>query len=718
MSNRLGDATARLPNLFRILLIAGVVIVISLLYPSELKFKYDFERGQTWRYEDLYAPFEFSILKTDEELARERANVVETLTPVYRLDPEVARRRKDLFLAIFDRELQSLENATDPPFSDVLERPERYRIYGLEFLDRIYARGIISPRSQDQQNAAEQVITIVSGSEIREQTVANILTQPEARELLADSLPYVQLREPEFIYPLLDEQIVPNLFYSDSLTRKLRQEALAAIPSTRGLVERNELVIARNSVITDEIYQKLVSFRAGYDEAVTLSGSYLGVLAGYTILTLLIVLVFIVYLRYFAPAVYARFPKLIFIVLWPVLYAYLVYATEQSDAVSPYLIPFCIAPIIIKIFFNERLALFTHIVNVLIASFLTSLGYEFTFLQLLAGIVVIIMDVDTRDWTRFFQSLFLILACYFTAYLGLELIKEGNINNLDWIIYVWLAGNVFLTLLAYPLIPAVERLFGFLSPITLTELSDTNRPLLRELSVKAPGTFQHSLQVGNMSEAAARRIQGADPLLVRTAALYHDIGKMKNPAYFIENQNGRSPHDELSELESTRIIISHVTDGVTMAKKAKLPSLLIDFIRSHHGTTRVEYFYRNYLAKHPDEPVDEAEFRYPGPRPVSKEETIMMLADSIEAACKSLRGPTEEELFALIDRIIQGKITNHQFEESQLTFRELEICRQTFRNYMKSAHHLRIAYPEDKKTTEEEEDKDPSNPQKDEREGT
>jgi len=204
-----------------------------------------------------------------------------------------------------------------------------------------------------------------------------------------------------------------------------------------------------------------------------------------------------------------------------------------------------------------------------------------------------------------------------------------------------------------------------------------------------------------MSEAAARRIQGADPLLVRTAALYHDIGKMKNPAYFIENQNGRSPHNELSELESARIIISHVTDGIAMAKKAKLPTLLIDFIRSHHGTTRVEYFYRNYLSEHPDEPVDESEFRYPGPRPVTKEETIMMLADSIEAACKSLRSPTEEELVQLIDRIIQGKISNQQFEDSQLSFRELEICRQTFRNYMKSAHHLRIEYPEDKEKRKE-----------------
>jgi putative nucleotidyltransferase with HDIG domain len=701
MSNRLGDTLTRLPNFFRILLVVGVVVVISLLYPSDLKFKYEFERGQTWRYEDLYAPFEFPILKTQEELARERADALETLTPVYRIDPEVARRRKDRYLAAFDRELENLERSDNPPFTDVTRRPERYRIYGLEFLDRRYDRGIISPRDEDQADPANQVITIVNGSEIREQTLANIFTQAEARELLADSLPYTQLREPEFIYPLLEEQIVPNLFYSDSLTSELRRQALAAIPSARGLVEKGELIIARNSVITDEIYQKLVSFRAGYDDAVTLSGSYLGVLAGYALLTLLIVLVFIVYLRYFAPTVYARFPKLTFIILWPVLYAYLVYATEQSDVISPYLIPFCIAPIVIKIFFNERLALFTHIIIVLIASFLTSLGYEFTFLQLLAGIVVIIMDVDTRDWTRFFQSMFLILASYFFAYLGLELIKEGNISNLNWETYLWLGGSVFLTLLAYPLIPAVERLFGFLSPITLTELSDTNRPLLRELSQKAPGTFQHSLQVGNMSEAAARRIQGADPLLVRTAALYHDIGKMKNPAYFIENQNGRSPHDELSELESARIIISHVTDGIAMAKKAKLPTLLIDFIRSHHGTTRVEYFYRNYLSEHPDEPVDESEFRYPGPRPVTKEETIMMLADSIEAACKSLRNPTEEELFQLIDRIIQGKIANQQFEDSQLSFRELEICRQTFRNYMKSAHHLRIEYPEDKEKQED-----------------
>ncbi|MCB0638487.1 MAG: HDIG domain-containing protein, partial [Lewinella sp.] len=416
---------------------------------------------------------------------------------------------------------------------------------------------------------------------------------------------------------------------------------------------------------------------------------------GYLLLTALVVIAFAYYLRNFARLVYGRPQKLVFILLWLVLYSYLVFLIEGIEGLSTYLIPFCIAPIVIKTFYNEQLALFTHLIIVLLASFLTSLGYEFTFLQLLAGVVVILSDVDTRDWSRFFYSMLFIFLSYATGYLGLSLVKEGSLQEIDWSVYTWIFLNVFLTLLAYPLIPLLERVFGFVSPITLVELSDMNRPLLRQLALRAPGTLQHSLQVGNLAEAAARRI-GADPLLVKVAALYHDIGKTQNPEYFIENQSGYNPHEAHDDLESAQIIIGHVTEGVRMARKAGLPPLLIDFILTHHGTTRTEYFFRNYRNEHPEEAVDENLFQYPGPRPRSKEETILMLADSIEAACKSLKEPTQEELFDLIDKIVDGKVRSGQFEDSRISFQELEQCKRVFRQIMKSVHHVRIAYPDEK----------------------
>jgi putative nucleotidyltransferase with HDIG domain len=385
--------------------------------------------------------------------------------------------------------------------------------------------------------------------------------------------------------------------------------------------------------------------------------------------------------------------------LWLVAFSYLVYAVEQVALLSTYMIPFCIVPIVIKNFYDEQLALFTHLVVILLASFLSSLGYEFTFLQILAGIVVLLSDVDTRDWTRFFYSILYIFVVYLLGYVGLSLIQEGSYQDIDLTVLSWLAISAFMTLLAYPLIPLLERFFGFTSSISLVELSDMNRPLLRQLANKAPGTLQHSLQVANLSEEAARAI-GANHLLVKVAALYHDIGKTLQPKFFIENQSNNSPHLSISDKESAEIIISHVTEGVKMAKKARLPNVLIDFILSHHGTTRVEYFYRNYLKDHPEEEVDEQDFRYPGPKPVTKEETILMLADSIEAACKSLKNPTEEALLELIDKIIAGKMAMGQLEDSELTFSELETCKTVFQQLMRSVHHVRIEYPEEQQSEE------------------
>jgi hypothetical protein len=348
---------------------------------------------------------------------------------------------------------------------------------------------------------------------------------------------------------------------------------------------------------------------------------------------------------------------------------------------------------VIRIFFNERLAFFVHVSVVLIASFLTTLGYHFTFLSIMAGVVVIVMDIDTRDSGRFLRSLLLLFGFYFIGFVGLELMRGGTWSTVNYPNIGWIFGNVFLCLLAYPLIPLLERIFGFISPITLGELSDMNRPLLERLARQAPGTWQHSLNVANMSEQAARAI-GADALLVRVAALYHDIGKVANPAFFIENQNGPNPHEKLSPRESATLIIGHVSEGVKLARQAGLPEVIIDFIRTHHGTTRVEFFYRQYVRDRPEREAEEAKFRYPGPRPVTKEQTVLMIADSTEAACKSLKNPSEEELFSLIDSVIRGKLTSGQLEDSQLTFQELETSRRIFRNILKSVHHTRIAYPE------------------------
>ncbi len=692
MSIRWKTAVERLPGIFKYLLILGVITFISFLFPDHVKFKYYFERGMTWHYDDLVAPFDFAIRKPEEAIQSEIKALEEAFSPYYQLDRSTLESQETAFQEAFRQQLDSVKQGAQ--FEDVVQRPAAYRNFGRNYLDWVYDRGVIDLLPEHRTEGEDFQINLVEGNTTREVPAARFLTVEGARQRLSDTLFSSRLPEPEFLYPLLEEHIQPSITYNDTLTQKFKQELLAGISTSRGMVEEGELIIPKDGLVTEEAYQKLISLREQYEEELMANKSQLNIFIGYFLLTALIVGVYVLFLARNAREVFNSLPNMIFLFMWFIAYSYLVYWVEEQEALSSYLIPFCIVPIVIKTFFDARLALFTHIVIVLIASFLTSLGFEFTFLQILAGIVVLLSNVDTRDWTQFFYAMLFIFLAYGLGYLGLSMILEGDINRVDWSMYTWFFLNVFLTLLAYPLIPLLERLFGFTSSITLVELSDMNRPLLRELAMKAPGTLQHSLQVANLAEAAARQID-ANPLLVKVAALYHDVGKTQNPIYFIENQGGKNPHEGKSNLESAKIIIGHVTEGVKMAKKYRLPKVLIDFIRTHHGTTLVEYFFRNHLKEHPEEQVDVDQFRYPGPRPTTVEETILMLADSIEAACKSLKDPTEQDINEQVDKIVAGKISKGQLEHSTMTFQELEECKKVFKKVMKSVHHVRIEYPEE-----------------------
>lgn len=694
MSNTWKTTLERLPNVVKYLLVIGVVVLISQLSPHNVRFKYNYEIGQVWRYDDFAAPFNFAIKKPPAKYNKEIEVLDQELSPLYHLDQEMVKSLKTSFASSFNKQLEEVKQSNE--FPDVRRQPNRYLQYGNGFLDRVYDRGIIELDESHREKGKDFVIKILRGNAFQQQTLENLLNVETAQDLLSDSLPYSQLSEPEFLYPVLEGLIRPNLTYDDTLTQMFRADLIAGVSNFSGMVRKGEVIVYKNDIVTDSIYQKLISFEEQYQKEVSITKSDWGIFIGYFLLTSLIVGAFLLYIMFFSPAIFSKFSKLIFILLWLVIYSYLVYAVESTAILSAYMIPFCIVPIVIKTFYDDRLALFTHIVVVLLASFLSSLGYEFTFLQIFAGIVVILSNVDTSNWSRFFYSLLFIFLAYGLGYLGLSLIQEGQLSKVDWSVYTWFLLSVVLTLLAYPLIPLIERFFGFVSSISLVELSDMNRPLLQMLALKAPGTLQHSLQVANLSEAAARKI-GADTLLVKVAALYHDIGKTKQPAFFIENQSGKNPHNDMDCLESAKIIIDHVNEGEVLAKKYRLPNVLIDFIKTHHGTTRVEYFYRNYIKDNPDKEFDETLFNYPGPRPRTREESILMLADSIEAACKSLKNPTEPELEEFIDKIVDGKITKGQLEESMLRFKELEECREVFKQVMKSVHHVRIEYPEEAK---------------------
>ncbi len=681
-----------LPNWAQVGLVLGVIVLISFMFPTSIKFDYSYEQGQRWNYEDLSAPFDFPIEKTETELEEERRVIISSINPYFLFDEDVAAAEQAAFEASFQAQFQGL--AADTDFPDLRSRPNRYLEAGSKILADSYERGIVAADDLELEEPINGIINVVRGNTIAEQLPANLVTVSEARGKVTERLQRLQLRDVGFLLPLVQEVILPNITYSDSLTNRFTKAQLDQIVTSRGMVTQGELIVTREGIITDDIYRKLQSYKHQYESEVVDDTRGWLMFLGHLILTALIMSVLLLYIRMFHPGEFNKFNRLVFILMLVLVTSFAVFRVETFNSISIYLLPFAVVPIIIKNFYQPGIALFTHLVIVLIASFLSSLGYEFTFLTIVAGIVAVLSPTGPRDWSKILRSMGLLALTYVLGYLGLELIKEGNWRAIDWSVLTWLGLNVFLTLLAYPLVPLLGRLFGFTSEVVLLELSDVNRPALRELALRAPGTLQHSLAVSNLAEAAVREI-GGDTLLVKVAALYHDIGKTVEPQYFIENQSGRNPHEDLTALESAQVIINHIPEGVRLAKKYGLPAILIDFIKTHHGTTRVEYFYRTYVKNNPDKEVDEHAFMYPGPLPKSKEEAILMIADSVEAAGRAMKDHKPEDMDALVDNIIEGKIKEGQLSECSMTFAELQKVRELFKTMLRSMYHARVIYPEE-----------------------
>ena len=763
---------ANIPNSARYVVALAATVALLPLLPTNATFKYKFSQGQTWLYDDLMANFDFAILKSPEEMAKERADLDRELSPYYEIDLEAITERKKLFLQRFEAQLKQ----SRAQFPDVVRNTEGYQIYGNYVIGRLLSKGILKSDTFIEKRDKEFVINILRGNITEKQTLQNILTPEKAQQWLGDSLPFVKLREPEFLLPLLEPLLSPNLAFNAEKTKDFKQQELDKMSTSRGMVKSGELIVPKGGIVTQGVYQKLMSFKEHYESDYLASRQFYLVLFGYFLLVGMTLSLFLFYLQNHAKTAYEKLRWLVFLLGWVVIYTYLMYGVRASEVLHPYIVPFCIAPIMIKNFYNRELAFVTHVISVLISGLITSPGYEFILLQLLAGLVVVFSRFDTRYWGNFYQSIASIIVVYMLGYIGISFIEEPNLSLINWTVLIWLGLNGFLTLLAYPLIPLFGNLFGFISSITLAELSDLGHPLLKELSMKAPGTLQHSLQVANLSEAAAVAI-GANDLLVKVGALYHDVGKTLKPQYFIENQSGTNAHDLLSPLESATLIIEHVTEGVKMAEKLGLPQPIIRFIQTHHGTTAVEFFYRLHLENElkirnlklkmlenasdtegsllalknknaalntPNslvkndlnspvkndlnsvnsndlnavkndlnsvskndlnsvnsndlnavnlEAIERAKFLYLGPKPKSREETILMLADSLEAAAKSMKNPTADSIDNLVSKIIDSKISQGQLSESALTFNELDLCKVSFKKTLKSIHHVRIEYP-------------------------
>lgn len=668
------------------------ILIITIFLPKQPRFRYEYERGKVWMHENLISPYNFAILKTPAELERDRENILATIQPIYGYAPQIAEQN----ITRFENEFPDKWRAGG--MDTIAENSAPYLSAGKEILETIYNRGVMSLNNKFQREQIDYNFTLLEGNESRQLNTVNALTIDKAWELADELLlRWRTVTEKEWLSNTLKDYIQLNYIYNEALTSKLEQDALSALSTTKGMVQRGELIIASGTTINAESFQKIESLRRVYEEESRIGGSRILVVLGQFMIVALVVGLLFAFIYLFRKDIF-RNNRLIVLILIVITTMLVVLSWSiQIGIPSLYYIPYCIVPIIIRILFDTRLALYIHLLMVLLAAFFLPNSFEFVFLQLTAGMVAIYSIKSLTKREQFLVSSVIILGTYLFAYLALVLMREGQFDHFNWGAISPFIVSVLLTLLAYPLIYAFERVFGIVSDVTLLELSNTNSKLLRELSFKAPGTFQHTLQVANLAEAAIYKI-GGNALLVRAGALYHDIGKISNPQFFIENQTkGYNPHDGLSFEQSAQLIISHVTKGVEMAKKHQLPEILIDFIRTHHGTTRVEYFYQSYLSTYPEKYIDEDIFHYPGPIPYSRETAVLMLADSVEAASRSLKEPSSDSINTLVDKIVESKLSQKQLVRSNITLKDITEISEIFKDMLKSIYHVRIDYDVSKK---------------------
>jgi cyclic-di-AMP phosphodiesterase PgpH len=669
----------------KFLMMALSVCVIVLTLPKQAKFMYEIEKGRIWTQSDLVSPYNFAILKTPQEIDNDRRTALANITPIYQLHPDIEQAQLDTFKNTLD--LKWHASGLDD------KKKQEYLTVGTDLLKNIYETGLFRPNPKYQQFAPNYPVTILNKNIATDKNTGDLFTRQKALDYCSKSLDSDKSIDKTFLLDLIINRLQNNLTYDDMLTSRLEREALENLSVTRGMVQKDEIIVSKGSVVNDEVFQKLESYKKAFEDNTRVNGDRRLVLIGQTLLVAIAITLLMIFLYLFRRDIYNdnRLVGLILLVVTAMLSTLSLAIKLQMP--NLYYIPYCIVPIIIRILFDTRLALNIHLLVVLIAGFFVPNSFEFAYFELTAGMVSIYSIKNLIRREQFLISAVIITFSYFVAFVGISFIREGSFMNIRWVDFMPFVVSVLLTLLAYPLIYLFEKVFGITSDITLIELTNTNAPLLRELAFSAPGTFQHSLQVANLAENAIYTI-GGNALLVRAGALYHDIGKLENPLFFIENQSsGFNPHDKLPYEESAQIIIRHVTKGVELAEKADLPKVIIDFIRTHHGDTRVDYFYQSFLKNFPEKAAaNEKVFHYPGPIPFTKEGGVLMLADSVEAASRSLKEPDEQSISDLVDRIVKYKLDQGQLNDSAITLKDIETVKAIFKKMLMSIYHVRINY--------------------------
>ena len=684
--------TNRHEEIFKYVIILGAALMIVAALPADTQFSYEIRKGKPWAYEPLIAPFDFAIYKTESELMQERLEVKESVHPVFVLDTTVAFQKLEAFKDEYAATFPEKEKAAAVKAKrDSISASELS--FCVSLLHDIYERGIIQfEEKPEMQNLS--TITVIKNNVAEDRNIENLFTIRTAVDHMTAELSAAFPGNKERLLSLLENSLAHNVFYDNEKTAQMRKQALENISLTRGMVQSGESIIRKGEIIDNDKFQKLQSLKMELQSMELTFANRYTVFFGHFIIVAAAISILIIFLVQFRREIFTDNTKIFFIMLQVVIICYLYVWLRKLHMPSHYIAPVCILPIVVRTFFDTRVALFTSIVTLLIISFLAPDGFDYMFIQTITCMVATFSIVNLRNRSQFFITAGLIFFSYVITYYGVSVLHRGDIRSVEWATVQWLLVSSVVSLFAFPMIFMFEKTFGFLSDVSLMELADSNRKLLRELALKAPGTFQHSLQVANLAEAACYKV-GGNTLLVRAGALYHDIGKMEMPLYFIENLSTQSnPHDDLPFEESAGIIISHVIRGVEMAKTKKLPEQIIDFIRTHHGTTYVQYFYQSFLKNFPHEELQEDRFRYPGPLPFSKETAVLMMADSVEAASRSLKKVDKETIDSLVENIINSQMKQEQFINCSITLRDISEIKKIFKKMLMSIYHVRIEYPQ------------------------
>jgi len=659
-------------------LVCITVAIIVWFLPRNEGRMYRYDVGKPWMYGSVIAKFDFPIYKTDEAIKHEQDSLLKHFQPYYSLNPLIEKKQVERFLHDYEQGINGL--------------PKEYVGIVARQMQEIYQMGIINTNEYNNIfKDSTSMIRFVSGKNAKSLKVSSFYSTIAAYEhIFANE----KLAAQRAILSRcnLNNYIEANIVYDKEKSDAEKNDLLSSIPLASGMVMSGQKIIDRGEIVNDYTCRVLNSFDKEMKRRSSTQDEIMTTFIGQILFVLILVMMFTSYLTLFRKDYFEKPRSLTMLYTMITLFPILVSMMMKHNFFSVYIIPFAMAAIFVRVFMDSRTAFITHVTMILICAAAVKYQYEFIIVQLASGLVAIYSLRELSKRSQIFITAILVTISSCIVYLALQLMQDNQVFNIDPSMYTYFIINGIFLLLSYPMMYLIEKMFGFISNVTLFELSNTNKGLLRNLSEIAPGTFQHSITVGNLAAEIANRIH-ANSLLVRTGALYHDIGKMTNPVFFTENQAGVNPHDQLSDLESAQIIISHVTEGLKLAEKFNLPGIIKDFISTHHGTGLTKYFYINYCNEHPDEQVDKEMFQYPGPNPFTREQAILMMADTVEAASRSLNEYTEESISTLTNKLIDSQVADGFFRECLITFRDIALAKSVLIERLKSIYHTRISYP-------------------------